>query len=422
VNLQRAQLKILTAPEWRGQYRDLTGKGATPNEAARELAGGFALRKDFTGSLVRAAADAGDGQPKVFPFVFSNESVDRDWDSIRLAGWQLANYKQNPVVLWAHDSYSLPIGRTAKLRKEDGNLVGDLTFCPPDMNPMGGVVEAMLAGGWLNAGSVGFLPLELEPAQEEDRQKRYGLNFLKQELLEFSIVPVPANPTALLRAVAADEKSAALWLANAHAAGVNTEPWRKWAERVLHRALKGLAISDLTEACEEMRKAGRVVVAVVRSEAGDVLQVGGGPEAEVPAEGAQPITVDQLLGLSGEPATPAAAPAPAAASAAAPAPAPAPAAAGDPPAEPKAPELTFRRDADGSYVACVDGQAKIRVEDPDTVELDADGILVLRSAVALPAPSAARTRSAAGPAEAEIMAALSAATQQVLQTLRPAGA
>ncbi len=44
--------------------------------------------------------------------------------------------------------------------------------------------------------SVGFAPLKY--AFTDDPQRRYGIDFLEQELLEFSIVTIPANPDALL--------------------------------------------------------------------------------------------------------------------------------------------------------------------------------------------------------------------------------
>jgi hypothetical protein len=45
-----------------------------------------------------------------------------------------------------------------------------------------------------------------------------GIDFLRQELLEFSCVPVPANPDALIQA---------------RAKGIDTAPMVSWAERVL---------------------------------------------------------------------------------------------------------------------------------------------------------------------------------------------
>jgi phage head maturation protease len=54
----------------------------------------------------------------------------------------------------------------------------------------------MLKTGFLSATSVGFIPLKYNFV--DDPQRRFGIDFLEQELLEFSIVTVPANAEALI--------------------------------------------------------------------------------------------------------------------------------------------------------------------------------------------------------------------------------
>ena len=51
---------------------------------------------------------------------------------------------------------------------------------------------------YLNAVSVGFNPSEWKWVDDEDRP--WGIDYNKQELLEYSAVPVPANPEALIDA------------------------------------------------------------------------------------------------------------------------------------------------------------------------------------------------------------------------------
>src|ERR1051325_2146147 len=45
-----------------------------------------------------------------FDVISSTEDVERAGEIVRQDGWDLANYKNNPIVLWGHDYYSLPIG------------------------------------------------------------------------------------------------------------------------------------------------------------------------------------------------------------------------------------------------------------------------------------------------------------------------
>lgn len=149
-------------------------------------------------------------------FVISTASVDRMGDTIDVSGWDLRAYKKNPVVLFAHDNREPPIGRAIRIGKKDGKLTSRAEFTPRDMNPFGHSIFQMYAGGFMKATSVGFRPLKFEMSEDEKRSG--GIDFLKQELLEFSAVPVPANPEALLEA---------------RSAGVDTKPFKQWAERIL---------------------------------------------------------------------------------------------------------------------------------------------------------------------------------------------
>jgi HK97 family phage prohead protease len=100
-------------------------------------------------------------------------------------------------VLWAHDSASLPVGKADNVRVDGGALRADVKFTPEGMHPFNDTVFEMCKAGFLNATSVGFMPIDLTYSQ--DPARKMGIDFLEQELLEFSIVPVPANAEALIQ-------------------------------------------------------------------------------------------------------------------------------------------------------------------------------------------------------------------------------
>jgi HK97 family phage prohead protease len=141
-----------------------------------------------------------DGSRKI-RFCFSDGSVDRMGDTIDPAGWDLAAYRRNPVVLFGHKSTDPPIGRTVNVWSDGQQLMGDVAFADAATYPFADTIFRLLKNGFLTAGSVGFLPLEYDWADDED-SRPYGLDFKRQELLEFSIVPVPANSNALIAAQA----------------------------------------------------------------------------------------------------------------------------------------------------------------------------------------------------------------------------
>lgn len=154
----------------------------------------------------------------------STSDVDRDRDVIDQAGWDLKNYLANPVILWAHsygdDGYPLfPIGKSKRTWVENGKSLKIVPQFPTyDEYPLGNTAGKLFAAGYINAGSVGFLPLEY--AFNEERGM-FAIDFKRTELLENSLVPVPANPMALREA---------------KSKGIRLEPVIEWAEQMLSSA------------------------------------------------------------------------------------------------------------------------------------------------------------------------------------------
>lgn len=126
---------------------------------------------------------------------------DRDGDVVVPSGAITENYEKNPVVLLNHDHGGLPIGRTSKLERRKKNIVAEWEFARADENPLAEYAYKLWAGGFLNATSIGFLPREIITADETDGKfegvRFSGLAFPEWELLEFSVVTVPANQEAL---------------------------------------------------------------------------------------------------------------------------------------------------------------------------------------------------------------------------------
>lgn len=143
-----------------------------------------------------------EGQDRVLRFIGSDETPDRDNDIIEVAGWELVNYRKNPVFLWAHDYRFPPIGRAVKVSKEEGGLMFDIEFPAEGVFPFADLIYNLYKGKFLRATSVGFIPKKSKPrdddlVDESLPEWRRGTRYQKQELLELSAVPVPSNPNAL---------------------------------------------------------------------------------------------------------------------------------------------------------------------------------------------------------------------------------
>jgi HK97 family phage prohead protease len=200
-------------------------------QAAKTAQDGDASNVD---ARVRASLDTEvkvkDGVERTLTFSISTASVDRMGDTIAVDGWKLDSFRKNPVVLWAHDSSGLPVAKAPKIWIEGEKLMADAEFTPPGMARFNDVVFEMYKQGFLSATSVGFMPLKY--AFTEDPKRRFGIDFLEQELLEFSMVPVPANAEALIEG---------------RSAGIDVAPVLDWCEDQIKRCADSARIIKLAE-------------------------------------------------------------------------------------------------------------------------------------------------------------------------------
>jgi hypothetical protein len=176
----------------------------------------------------QAQSTATDSQP-VLDFIASDESLDRFDEIICASGWRLDTYRRNPVFQNAHQygdilftlgkalitevrlgatssaSSSTPRSHSAS---STPHLYQRIQFAT-DVNPVARVAYGLYKGKFLNAVSVGFIPLRWEDAPAGGTSSAGGRNggkaahhqarrkYLEQELLEVSAVGIPANPNAL---------------------------------------------------------------------------------------------------------------------------------------------------------------------------------------------------------------------------------
>jgi HK97 family phage prohead protease len=168
------------------------------------------------------AAGEDDQAPPVV-WTFSTFDLDRFGERIDPAGWDYKRYLDNPVIEWAH-RYDIPaIGKADGLYTDEKGLHGLVIFNDKAYGPFGWGIGERVKAGVIRAGSVGFRILEIEIPSKEDGKDGTTLIFRKQELLEFSICNVPANPWALVKPLALS-KSEELGMRNtSEESGVRSE-------------------------------------------------------------------------------------------------------------------------------------------------------------------------------------------------------
>ncbi len=125
--------------------------------------------------------------------VASTAVEDRHGEVVEVSGWDLKNFKKNPVLLWGHQHEIPAIGTAKNIKVEGEGKKARLTFEPVfhEATDFAKALKAMVEElGILNSFSVGFMPRDMD-----------GNRYTQQELLEISLVNVPANPEARLLAV-----------------------------------------------------------------------------------------------------------------------------------------------------------------------------------------------------------------------------
>lgn len=126
-----------------------------------------------------------------FIAVASTASEDRHGEVVSVDGWDIKNFKKNPVLLWAHDHYEMAVGKATKIWVEGEGKNARLMIkgVIHEATERARALKYLVQEGFISTMSVGFRALEMD-----------GNTFTKQELLEVSFVNVPANSQAMISA------------------------------------------------------------------------------------------------------------------------------------------------------------------------------------------------------------------------------
>jgi len=198
---------------------------ASTTRPSRELIPGNAV---VYANFVAAVEPDPDNERRM-TFVVTTAKTNRNGHRVNPDGWELANYQRNPVMLWCHDdgswkgsgSHGLPFASGERVWIDGDYLKVASLWVPAGTitGEAGELCESVLRlyrGGFLRAVSAGWLPLEWDYVETEDGG--WEVAFIRQELLEISFVPIPAEPEALRVAASA---------------GLDVGPVRAWARALV---------------------------------------------------------------------------------------------------------------------------------------------------------------------------------------------
>ena len=136
--------------------------------------------------------------------VASTDAVDRMSDVVS-QDWDLRAFKDNPVIVWAHNYEAAPVGKATSVEVVEGRLMVQIQWDDEEDNPDGMRTARQFKDGFMNAVSVGFSPgatvqrsrLDIDNPNHGERGMVYGTQDSPNVLLEVSAVTLPANPEAL---------------------------------------------------------------------------------------------------------------------------------------------------------------------------------------------------------------------------------
>jgi HK97 family phage prohead protease len=189
---------------------EFTRKALAARKGLGPAPGDFIIR-----SPVTAAAQPAAGDDRRIPFVVATGNTNRNGWQLNSQGWEFANYLNNPVMLWAHDDTKLPVAKAEKVWVDGDALKVVALFTPAGFSGFNDAIFECYQQKFLNAVSAGWIPLEYEFI--EDTQG-WRIMCSRQELVEISFVPVPAEPNALRLAAKA---------------GIDVGPLRAWARAMV---------------------------------------------------------------------------------------------------------------------------------------------------------------------------------------------
>ena len=165
----------------------------TREAPTRLAADGYVDRSTVPGTD-GAALDRGiDIERRSVDYICSTESLDSHGTVLR-QNWRLDRYGRNPVVLFCHNSRSIPVGTASNVRVENGQLKARVTFATADVCEEAEECWRAVKAGLLRGISVGFLAHSHRWEMTDDVEQ---LVLDDLELLELSVCAVPSNPDTL---------------------------------------------------------------------------------------------------------------------------------------------------------------------------------------------------------------------------------
>lgn len=134
---------------------------------------------------------------KPIPYVILDSSVLTNGLRVLVEGVDIEQFKKNPVMLYDHNDWQLPIGKWANVRKENGMILADAILDYEDKDERTQQIIGKVERGFLNACTAGLADpvASLEPELMLSGQD--GPTVTRCRLREISLTPIGRNHNGL---------------------------------------------------------------------------------------------------------------------------------------------------------------------------------------------------------------------------------
>lgn len=221
---------------------------------------------------------------KVGTFVLTDDTLDAHSERVIARGVDISRFKSNPVMLYNHirsvpgwwddggltNDTILPIGKWQNIKKTADQITADAYIDMED--EFASKIGKKVAAGIISAVSIGYKALAYSDDPEDKVQGQKGYTITKAELLEASLVDIPANPNALIVSKQIDQRKSdgkepmgdksSLVFVKTFGVIADNEKMKKMEKKNLFEAAKtaikawfGKDVSSEDEAAEFMQKA-----------------------------------------------------------------------------------------------------------------------------------------------------------------------
>lgn len=131
------------------------------------------------------------------PFQLLDDSVTTYGFRVLTSGVDTSQFERNPVMLYDHDDWKMPIGKWANTRKEANRILADTAFDYDDADPEAQRIIGKVERGVIQMASVGITDLEVSDDSIYKVDGQEGPTIIRCRLREASITPFGANHNAM---------------------------------------------------------------------------------------------------------------------------------------------------------------------------------------------------------------------------------